>query len=362
MFVTRATDVLQHRPNDYNLNCHRLCHSNFSWSTYTSSHHDAIFVDSMWNCNINGYFALTIVVQDENCNIRLTCMSISKLEKKQSWTAFFKWVKSLIPDFEPECIITDGASYIDKSFRSVVRRIWRILLSIIHSSSREEIEDLKRIARGLKRPPKYTLRKLSDLLDKADNSALINLKVFTGGTVTNSLSERINRRLRDAGLKTRTPMLNILRSMHNFAIQYKRRTSYPIPAGDMVRLIMDNESLRTVSNGALRKEKSLFFAAQRCCKVKNVTDDGADVVQKVVHKIDAEYAAVKKVRWKVTWKDDKPTYTSLLFFLDSCSCSLSTLFETWSITSSSMISRFIFRVAGLDDVFLTGDTCNTHVI
>ena len=72
------------------------------------------------DCNVNGYFALTIVVQDENCNIRLACMSITKAEKKVSWKNFFQWVKSVVPTFNPDCIITDGASYISKSFQSVV--------------------------------------------------------------------------------------------------------------------------------------------------------------------------------------------------------------------------------------------------
>ena len=65
-----------------------------------------------------------------------------------------------------------------------------------------------------------------------------------------------------------------------------------------------------VSNGALRKEKSLLLAARRSCKLENAVPGEADVVQTVVHKIDARHAAEKTIRWKVQWKDDVP----------SCSC------------------------------------------
>jgi len=68
--------------------------------------------------------------------------------------------------------------------------------------------------------------------------------------------------------------------------------------------------LDEVSNGALRKEKSLLFAARRSCKLENAVPGEADVVQTVVHKIDARHAAEKTIRWKVQWKDDVP----------SCSC------------------------------------------
>jgi len=244
-----------------------------------STHSDAIFVDSMWNVNVNGYFALTIVVQDENTNIRLTSICIAKDESKYSWSTFFSWVKLRVPSFNPQCIITDGASYIGNTFKDVVapdvhhvvcwwhqretlkgnyseqKRLRRICLSIIRASTQEEIQHLKE--RGKQIPfskPKDRLNR-DKLLDNAEKNALINLKVFTGGTVTNSYSESINKLLREAGLTVRFPMLHVLRSIHNFAVQYKRRTPWPISPTDRIRQVVTRKVLDTVTNGTLLAEK-----------------------------------------------------------------------------------------------------------
>ena len=85
-----------------------------------STHGDAIFYHSMWNVSRNGYYILTIVVQDRNRKIRLTAASLTKAEKKVSWTSFFDWIKQIVPSFNPKCIVTDGATYIESSFSSVL--------------------------------------------------------------------------------------------------------------------------------------------------------------------------------------------------------------------------------------------------
>ena len=273
-----------------------------------STHSDAVFLDSMWNANENGYFAQTIVVQDENTNVRLTSICITKREEKSSWSAFFKWVKGIVPSFNPRCIVTDGASYIRNSFKEVIspdivtivcwwhqrettkgntsgqKQLRRVCLSIIVSSDQEEIQLLQQKGKQIRLPASFGPDKRDKLLDNAVQNALINLKVFTGGTVTNSYSESINNLLRRAGLTEKFPMLYVLRSINNFATQYKRRMAWPLAPSDKIREIVSREVLDKVSNGALRTEKRLFYSAEPSCELKNVGDDEADVLETITHK------------------------------------------------------------------------------
>jgi len=54
-------------------------------------HGDVIFTDSKWNVSLNGYYALTFVVIDENYKIHLTAMSITKREMK-GFLEVFHWL------------------------------------------------------------------------------------------------------------------------------------------------------------------------------------------------------------------------------------------------------------------------------
>ena len=302
-----------------------------------STHSEAVYLDSIWNANANGYFAQTIVVQDENTNVRLTAICITKKEMRESWYRFFKWVQGVVPTFNPRCIITDGASYIGNSFKEAItsdvvhivcwwhqrettrgnytgqKLLRRICLSIIRSSNKEEITLLKQKGKQIPLPKTIDAAKRDMLLDNAEQNALINLKVFTGGTVTNSYSESINKLLRKAGLTQKFPMLSVLRSITNFAVQYKRRMAWPIAPTDKIRELVDTEVLDKVSNGALRAEKRLLSSAQSRCELKNIVQDGADVQETITHKAmskkrKGKMIALKKIiSWHVNWNQDKPT-------------------------------------------------------
>ena len=56
-----------------------------------TTHSDVLFCDSMWNVSFNGYFVLTIVVVDENYDIRLAALSIVRKERKDSWKSFYRF-------------------------------------------------------------------------------------------------------------------------------------------------------------------------------------------------------------------------------------------------------------------------------
>ena len=51
-------------------------------------------------------------------NISLKWGVIQKV--RDSWKSFFGWVKSVVPYFPTQRIVTDGALYIDKGFREAV--------------------------------------------------------------------------------------------------------------------------------------------------------------------------------------------------------------------------------------------------
>ena len=55
-----------------------------------TTHSDVIYCDSMWNVSFNRYNVLTIVVVDQNYDIRLTALSIVSREIKDSWSSFFQ--------------------------------------------------------------------------------------------------------------------------------------------------------------------------------------------------------------------------------------------------------------------------------
>jgi len=84
------------------------------------SHSDVIYCDSIWNVSKNAYYGITIVVIDENSDIRLAAFSLVSREFLDSWHSFFMWVKTVVPSFNPDTIVTDGALYINDGFKKVV--------------------------------------------------------------------------------------------------------------------------------------------------------------------------------------------------------------------------------------------------
>ena len=77
---------------------------------------DFIYCDSNWSISQDSEFLLTIVVKDNENNIRLAASAIAYGERKQAWLTFFAWVKENFPSFNPKCIVTDGATYINSAY------------------------------------------------------------------------------------------------------------------------------------------------------------------------------------------------------------------------------------------------------
>jgi len=56
---------------------------------FLATHSDSIYCDSLWNVSVNGFACMTIVIDDDNDRLRLTCVCLAKSEEKEAWQNFF---------------------------------------------------------------------------------------------------------------------------------------------------------------------------------------------------------------------------------------------------------------------------------
>ena len=298
------------------------------------THGDVIFCDSMWNVSCNGYFALTIVVVDENRKLRLAAICLSKEEKKESWTSFFEWVKITVPEFNPDCIVTDGAKYIDTSFNSVMgthavhiicwwhqrenirmliprkKPLRRLLLNMTYASTIQELNSLKSKAENYAHRKNLLTPSLKNIIEHCFATALISLNLFTGGTVTNSYSESINSVLRDAGLRTDFSLFFVIQATVNFFQENRHPTVWPFSPNNDTLAVLPDTVLQTVSNGVLDIFQSSLREASRSCSFVKCNPESATVRETVSFRESRLKTVTKDVDWEVTWKNDVP----------SCSC------------------------------------------
>jgi len=279
---------------------------NLMWNagkSLLSTHSDVIFCDSIWGVSDNVYNALTIVVIDENNDIRLAAISLTKREEKVRWKSFFLWVKSIVPSFNPKCIISDGAAYIYNAFSEVmgfeavhVTCWWHLrenvkgqdgldraygtrMLSLTYASNRSELER-KRQELVADTVLNYGARSRQvKAVERAAANALIKLKVFTGGTVTNSYAESINSRLKQFGLITVFNMFSILQYFHSFVTSHNVRETPPLLLTDQMKEIYCDDVLRTVTKGVLSAQK--LFLSTSTCEVVSVADDRVRVKETI---------------------------------------------------------------------------------
>ena len=87
----------------------------------------------------------------------------------------------------------------------IKQKVGRILLSIMYASNKKIKNDLIKKAERLAEEDVdiAASKSFKTILDNCSKTALISLKVFTAGTITNSYSESINSLLRRAGMNTR---------------------------------------------------------------------------------------------------------------------------------------------------------------
>jgi len=297
-----------------------------------STHSDVIFCDSLWNVSTCGYFGLTIVVVDENYRIRLAAISITNAENQESWRKFFSWVKGLVPRFNPQCVVTDGAPYIYGGFTDVMgdkaqhivcwwhlREIARnpgtrnkdvrgLLLRMMYASTVQELEYLRDRAKGL--VAKLKLRNNQSLLKKIEESAscaFIKLKVFTGGTLTNSFSESMNALLRKHGLNTNYDMISVIQYLSNFIINRSYQDRRPLFLNPEFSRLIAEDTCQTVTKGAL----SYFFhnvcSLTRRCAIRKADNRVFTVSEEITFVAEDSTQMDKILEWTVDWSNaDQP--------------------------------------------------------
>lgn len=303
------------------------------------THSDVIYCDSMWNTSKQCLFALTIVLVDENYKLRLGCIGLVKVEDKTAWASFFSWVKTVVPTFNPSCIQTDGAEYIYNGFQSVMgdgalhivcwwhrresmlrlyqlKRSWKIaLLNMTYASSEEELTALGNRARSVGQRLGMQTGRIESWVGNCERASLIRLKVFTGGTVTNSFAESVNARLRDIGMTVTFPMLSVLRYLHTYMWKHYYETCRPMVVNTHVRRILQEEVLNRVTNGTLKLFSKLVYRSQRTCQsfppvrspvgIMSVRVD--DTVQCIkVSRGGKKITYQKIVSWPVVWAEGVP--------------------------------------------------------
>ena len=272
------------------------------------THHDVIFCDSMWNVSLNSYYVLTIVVVDENYDIRLAALSLTREERKDSWKSFFEWVKKKQPAFNPKCVVTDGALYIDDGFRDAIgnkaehivcwwhqrenvlkkiginRDVGRIFLKIALANTRRERqrlkEDLKRIADA--NVEIASSANYQKMYKNCSRTALISLNVFTAGTITNSYSESMNSLLRRAGCDTKHRLITVLRRIETFLSDHNNRVKHRFkPTAELLSVISD-EIIDKVTPGALCRFKNRVQKSIGCCRICKKTGNLVMVRERVL--------------------------------------------------------------------------------
>ena len=294
------------------------------------THGDVIYCDSIWSTTVDGDHLLTVVVVDEDNKLQLAATSLTTTECKDSWTSFFAFIKTSVPLFNPKCLVSDGAAYIAESCRvgSGVKplhiicwwhqrnankknfgkhyHIIQMILSLSYSETHEQLERQKQVildkiqqATGIK------VAHVQQQLERQVATSLINLTVFTGGTITNSYCESINACLRNNGANTTCSKMDLIRKLRQFNERAKIKDNRPLNLSKQISDLLEGDVLTSVTNGALRSFSEKVSATMNSCK----TQESDGVNTKVLETVHCEVNGVnleKTNRWLVQWETGKP--------------------------------------------------------
>jgi len=151
----------------------------------------------------------------------------------------------------------------------VVGEFSKVLLRMTYASTKKELDKLKRTAEAIAERDITMLasEKYKKLVNSCSKSAFISLRIFTGGTVTNSFSESVNSLLRRAGLNTKYSMLNVLRYLENFTEQQNCEKQYQFPSSFEYLPVLDSEVVDKVTVGTLCHLKKKVQNTVRNCEL-----------------------------------------------------------------------------------------------
>ena len=89
--------------------------------TLLKTHSDAIYCGSIAVTSKDPHVLMLITAIDENCDMRMAAMGVTRSENKESWRSLFTWVKERVPQFSPNCIVTNDDIHIHSAFEESVK-------------------------------------------------------------------------------------------------------------------------------------------------------------------------------------------------------------------------------------------------
>ena len=183
-------------------------------------------------------------------------------------------------------------------------------MRISYAESPEKIQQIRDSITGyLQRcSPRQQECALSKLDEEAEK-AFINLKVFTGNTLTNSYSESVNAQLRRFGVNTCGTRLFQIKLLYEFSYQFSTRSLKPFTPSAIMIEILDEQVLNTVANGTLSVVVTRIKRAQESCRFTHETPTEMEIEQDIYFNIK-KLTIKKTVRHIVHWDSTIP----------SCSC------------------------------------------
>ena len=311
----------------------------FMWPTgesLLSTHADVIYCDSMWGTEQRGSKLATVVVVDHDDAIRLAAAAIMDNETAEAWGIFFNWVKECVPTFCPKCVVTDGAAFIFSEFEEYVKtpsttehiscwwhqrntnirnygggsfpkKLGGLTYSDIFSSLQQRRDELDHEINASKSfISEKEIESKYLLLEEYFEKAYINLKVFTGGTVTNSYAESVNKQLRDIGLNTKQTRFETILTLRGYC-KYPRVKIAKLSAKneEIIKNFTEEDVKDVVSNGVLRQMLRLSKQAPIICKTTQGKDSDTFFVQeKIDVPIARNWAISRNALGIVIWGKD----------------------------------------------------------
>jgi len=311
----------------------------FMWpqgESLLKTHSDTIYCDSIWGVEQTGSKLATIVVIDCDNKIRLAASAMMLSESASAWGLFFKWVKECVPSFCPKCIVTDGASFIFSEFQKAINpsKVTHItcwwhkkntltkkygggtftkgLTGVTYTEIEmlqerfSELNDM--VERSRHSLPRKQIEEKYKEIQRCFENALVNLKEFTGGTVTNSYAESVNNRLRQAGLtagngKTMFRAILILRGYCKYT--QDKVTNLSPAVQRRIQQVFQEDVISCVSNCVLKEQHQLMNDAPNTCQIVAEEKDVVAVAEDVTIHIQKNWAITRKAITRVTWKQDQ---------------------------------------------------------
>ena len=247
------------------------------------THGDVVYSDSLWQVSKDNDFLLTMVVIDQNNNLKLAASSLSTVESKDSWFNFYKWVHSKVPMPNPICLSTDGVLYIYKAFveatgitplevhclwhliqnkskqNGILRYLTQLLVHMSYSQNPQELQEIGQdFTRKYRRLSPQRQARMIQAANNQINTAFINLKVFTGKTLTNSYAESVNAQLCNIKMNQQETRVQQIQRLHEFSIQSLGRLDDPFVATPELVQLLDKTTLSVISNGVVQSFKKLI--------------------------------------------------------------------------------------------------------